>query len=966
MAARARRRVLAVAALAAAVSVVGVALLAPSGRLVFHATRDVVSVHCRPGYVAERDREARCSRVGGVEGPIETFTEAEQRASKQTAPFQTVAPGAFENAMAQRARKTKTGNSWQPIGNTPLYANSADYAGSDPVNSGPSRLGWGNLSGRITAFAADPANSNRIFAAPATGGVWESTSGGGGWRSIGDGIPVQAMGGLAFAPVNGGTILAGTGDNAVGGIFTPSGLGVYASRNDGKSWVQASGIPDGATTYKIAVDPTNPNVDYVATSKGLFRSSDDGVSYANVALPVPGCTGDTSGNPTCSFANTVTDVAVQAGTGAVIAAVGWEFGQAKTKAGITMAPQNGIYSSPTGKPGTFAFQDPGASIPTKNGFAPTPVVGRTTLAVANGNGQNHNVVYALVQDATKLAGCLNPDLDEPICTDDSTESGTGLEPLAQATYLDGMYESSDFGKTWTKVMTADQLRVPGNNSALEIGILGYGPGIQSWYNNWVAVDPTATDPVTHMPTRIVFGLEEIWENALPAAVTSLSQWKVIGRYWNACLQVVAGVNCAGGSPLPGTTTHPDQHAGLFVPDGQGGVTLYAGNDGGAYKQHVGVGQDFSNDNWGDGINDGLRTLQPYDAEMAKDGTVVAGLQDNGELKITPAGREDMVFGGDGFYTGIDPNNSSNILEEYADGVASATTDGGKTWYSLSPGFSAAQFAAPLLVDPANGSHAMAAGEEIAQTDQPYSEHCVAAPGTTPPSVCPAYDNWTFVYELGANGSPGVPVSDADKELGYDANLATGIDMRGDAAYVGWCGPCSVRAKGAFASGIATNVGGSAPPKFNTSDGWHIAAASGLPQRYITSVSIDRNDSSNRTVYATLGGYSSHWIPPGAYGENTSQIGTGHVFVSHDAGATFTDISGDLPDAPADAVIAVAGKLVVGTDVGVFVSSDGGGSWSVLGDLPAMPVVHLALDPSNPNRLIAATYGRGVYAYTFGK
>jgi len=99
-------------------------------------------------------------------------------------------------------------------------------------------------------------------------------------------------------------------------------------------------------------------------------------------------------------------------------------------------------------------------------------------------------------DATKLANCLNPELEVPICT------GTGDEVLAQATYLDAMYESSDFGKTWTKVMTADQLRVPGNNSALMIGILGYGPGIQSWYNNWIAVDPTATDAVTHFPTRL--------------------------------------------------------------------------------------------------------------------------------------------------------------------------------------------------------------------------------------------------------------------------------------------------------------------------------------------------------------------------------------------------------------------------------------------------------------------------------
>src|SRR3954471_12421576 len=555
-----------------------------------------------------------------AEAPIESFTMAEQRATKQTAPFQTVADGASANALAQRAKKQKTGGAWAPIGSTPLHADSPDYAGTDPVlNTGPSQLGWKGLSGRITAFTYDPANPSRIFAAPATGGVWESTTGGGNWRSIGDGIPAQAMGGVAFSSANRGTLIAGTGDNAVGGIFTPSGLGVYTSRDDGKTWTKSNGVPDGITTYKVVVDPTNPNVSYVATSRGLYRSSDDGASYVNVKLPTGSCAGDMGTDATCFLANVVSDVAVQAGSGSVIAVVGWAYGQAKTKAGVVMSPQNGIYTSPTGQPGTFTFQDPGASAPTKNGFAPTPVVGRTTLAIANGNGQNHAVVYALVQDATKLSNCLNPTLDVPICT------GTGEETLAQATYLDGMYESSDFGKTWTKVMSPEQLRVPGNNSALEIGILGYGPGIQSWYNNWIAVDPTATDPVTHLPTRIVFGLEEIWENALPTPVVAPTQWKVIGRYWNACLEEAAGINCSGTEVIPGTTTHPDQHAGLFVPDGTGGVTLFAGNDGGAYSQHVQAGQDFTNDGWGNGINDGLRTLQPYDAEMAKDGTVVAGL-----------------------------------------------------------------------------------------------------------------------------------------------------------------------------------------------------------------------------------------------------------------------------------------------------------------------------------------------------
>ena len=119
-------------------------------------------------------------------------------------------------------------------------------------------------------------------------------------------------------------------------------------------------------------------------------------------------------------------------------------------------------------------------------------------------------------------------------------------------------------------------------------------------------------------------------------------------------------------------------------------------------------------------------------------------------------------------------------------------------------------------------------------------------------------------------------------------------------------------------------------------------------------------------FATVGGYSSHWIPPGWYGEDTSKIGTGHVYVSHDAGATFTDVSGTLPDVPADWVVVHGNQLVVGNDVGMFVSSSKtGGTYKKLGTgLPAVPIAHISQDPVNPNRIVVATFGRGVWSYNF--
>ena len=92
------------------------------------------------------------------------------------------------------------------------------------------------------------------------------------------------------------------------------------------------------------------------------------------------------------------------------------------------------------------------------------------------------------------------------------------------------------------------------------------------------------------------------------------------------------------------------------------MTLVVGNDGGVYMQHAGAGDGRSpNDNWGRGANGGLHTLLPYDAQIAKDGTVYMGLQDNGELKIEPDGKQFTIYGGDGFFSAVDPDDSNDRL-----------------------------------------------------------------------------------------------------------------------------------------------------------------------------------------------------------------------------------------------------------------------------------------------------------------
>lgn len=90
----------------------------------------------------------------------------------------------------------------------------------------------------------------------------------------------------------------------------------------------------------------------------------------------------------------------------------------------------------------------------------------------------------------------------------------------------------------------------------------------------------------------------------------------------------------------------------------------------------------------------------------------------------------------------------------------------------------------------------------------------------------------------------------------------------------------------------------------------------------------------------------------------------YVWKSTDYGATWMDISGNIPYGPVN-VIREDNKnkniLYVGTDISPYVSTDGGKSWDVLGgNLPSAYVHDLVQHPRD-NIIVIATHGRGMYA-----
>ncbi|MFA9452748.1 MAG: hypothetical protein ACERK6_02445 [Candidatus Aminicenantaceae bacterium] len=89
----------------------------------------------------------------------------------------------------------------------------------------------------------------------------------------------------------------------------------------------------------------------------------------------------------------------------------------------------------------------------------------------------------------------------------------------------------------------------------------------------------------------------------------------------------------------------------------------------------------------------------------------------------------------------------------------------------------------------------------------------------------------------------------------------------------------------------------------------------------------------------------------------------YIYKSTDYGKTWVDISGNIPGGPVNVIREDPKKneiLYVGTDLGVYVTTDGGTAWHVLAnELPTCLVWDLIIHPRD-NTLVIATNGRGMY------
>ena len=144
-------------------------------------------------------------------------------------------------------------------------------------------------AGRTRALAGVASEPSTFYIGAVGGGVFKTTDAGETWHSLWDDQPTGSIGAIAVAPSDPNVIYVGSGE----GLARPdlsTGDGVYKSTDAGKTWTHL-GLRDTQQIGQVAVDPTNPNIVFIAAEghpygpnqeRGLYKSMDGGATFKRV------------------------------------------------------------------------------------------------------------------------------------------------------------------------------------------------------------------------------------------------------------------------------------------------------------------------------------------------------------------------------------------------------------------------------------------------------------------------------------------------------------------------------------------------------------------------------------------------------------------------------------------------------------------------------------------------------------
>jgi hypothetical protein len=829
---------------------------------------------------------------------------------------------------------------WQPVGPNQVAS-----------------IAYGSVTGRVTAIAIDPADpsGNTVYLGTTGGGVWKSTNAAGPAASVvftplTDTLPVfNANAGASAIPslsigaisVQSGVVLAGTGDpnDASDSLY---GSGLLRSADGGLTWTLIQNSHDGVAgnhsfsglgfagfawssatpgTVVAAVSQAAEGVlvnapDATNSVMGLYSSTDAGVTWQM---------------STIMDGSQIVQTPLPSGAdlgGRAATAVVWNPVRQRFYAAIRY---HGYYESADGVTWTRLAHQPGAGLtttacpattPGTTGSAACPIF-RGALAAQATTGDTfaftvdgNNVDQGLWQDVCALSGAS--------CQSSTVTFGTQLP-----------------------------------SSPIEVGN-GSAVVPQADYNFALAAVPAGPSGPTQ-DTLLYAGTVDLYRCSLAAECVLRNT-----------------TNAVDGCAAPAQVA-PAQHA-IAVLATATQPLLYLGNDGGIWRSMDGVNQQTTPCSADDAthfqnLNGGLGSLaevisfaqHPTDA-----GTLLIGLGANGTASTGAAATATswpQLSTGEGGTVAIDQTNPLFWYVSTEAGVSVRQCTNGAACtaanFTGTPTIGSAQIAeddslidAPWLLDPVLSSNILIGTCRVwrgpAANGAAWSSANAISKLLAGPLNASCASTNPVVRSLAAAGpsSNATAAQNAGSEVLY-AGMAGALD--GGGTYGGHL--FSITTANTADSSTVWNDLTTSPVTNGQGTSFN---AGGFD---ISSLAADPHDSTGRTIYATVMGFAGNGI-------NAS-----HLYRSTDGGARWTNISSNLPNAPANSVVVDpndANTLYVALDTGVYVTTqvttcDSANCWSIYGTgLPNAPIVELAAAAAMPTgdgragELRAATYGRGLW------
>lgn len=467
----------------------------------------------------------------------------------------------------------------------------------------------------------------------------------------------------------------------------------------------------------------------------------------------------------------------------------------------------------------------------------------------------------------------------------------------------GIWRSVNKGDTWSQIAF----------SSPENSILAN----QGFWNNVIAVDPENKDRV------FAAGLA-VWE------------WNYLGN-WKQISSLSSEYNDGSTNPF---YVHADNHTITFDTKTTP-YTMYITNDGGVFRS-TNKGKNFTT------INKNYNVTQFYSVSANLKGEIIGGTQDNNTILIdgvrnaTPGTVSQSgvrIFGGDGFHCEISRMYPESFFAANIGGFE-RSLNRGQSWNEYfdarisAPGAFAGSFNTPYflwesVLDPTIN--------DTVKNSMMF--------------MCGVGTVWMTTEALNFNKTP-----DWFRIATISGASLTGEYTRsGNTFFVGTMNGNLFRISGLRGANYVYDSQGNWSP---AAEGIKVEQVP-LPgeiagSRAITGISVHPTDS-NKMV-----------ITCGNYGNNN------YVFVSNNIldsvqNVSFTSIQNNLPKMPVyDVVINVddANHIIIGTELGVWASSNNGGTWVEQNvGLTRSPVYMLRQYEWKPWEgpvLYAATHGRGIF------